>query len=102
MAVNLMAKDIYCIGDNSSMFECFKTKRGAQKALAKEVRAAAKACRRAHRRCATVGTVREGGVEIKIGGRQGYHMWNRFVLNAAKPQNVRHLPLSGTRRRRRR
>lgn len=57
------------------------TKAEARKALADIVREDAQACRRSHKRCSVIGSVRSGGVEIKIGGRQGYHLWQRYSIN---------------------
>jgi len=72
----------YCVNDSQGVIECFRTKKRAQKFMAKEVKASASYCRKSykHKRCSAVGSVRDGHVTIKIGGRQGYHMWNRFSI----------------------
>jgi hypothetical protein len=59
----------------------FHSKEAAVKALAEEVKDAAKACRRSHKSCSVVGSARSGSVQIKVGGRQGYHLWQRYVIN---------------------
>lgn len=59
----------------------FHSKEAAVKALAEEVRSAAQACRRSHKSCSVVGSARKGSVQIKVGGRQGYHLWQRYVIN---------------------
>ncbi len=59
----------------------FSTKASAVKALAREVRIAAAECRRGKRRCSVIGSAKNGSVEIKIGGRQGYHLWQRYSIN---------------------
>ena len=56
------------------------TKAEAQKELAEIVREAAQSCRRTYKRCSVVGSVRSGSVEIKVGGRQGYNMWQRYII----------------------
>ena len=59
----------------------FPTKKAARKALAAEVREAARDCRRSKGACSIVGTTQSGSVQIRIGGRQGYHLWQRYVIN---------------------
>lgn len=59
----------------------FHSKEAAVKALAEEVKEDAKACRRSHKSCSVVGSARSGSVQIKVGGRQGYHLWQRYVIN---------------------
>jgi len=61
--------------------------RTAQKALRGAVRRSAARCRRSHGRA---GVIRHSAncYEIRIGGRQGYHIWKSVVLGA---------PLEGTR-----
>ncbi len=59
----------------------FHSKAAAVKALAEEVQDAAQACRRSHGTCSVVGSARSGSVQIKVGGRQGYHLWQRYVIN---------------------
>ena len=70
------------IVDNATGYpEEFATKQLAIKALAEIVRDAAERCRRSHKTCSVVGTARDGKVEIRVGGRQGYHLWDRFLIN---------------------
>jgi hypothetical protein len=57
-----------------------RTRAAAKKELAQVVREEVAECRARHGRCSTVGTVREGDVEIKIGGKQGYHTWQRWLI----------------------
>lgn len=59
----------------------FHSKEAAVKALSEEVKHAAQACRRRYKTCSVVGSARSGSVQILIGGRQGYHMWQRYVIN---------------------
>lgn len=59
----------------------FHSKEAAVKALSEEVKLAAEACRRSHKRCSVVGSARQGGVQIRVGGRQGYHLWERYAIN---------------------
>jgi hypothetical protein len=59
----------------------FHSKEAAVKALAEEVKTAARECRRSHKSCSVVGSARKGSVQIKVGGRQGYHLWQRYVIN---------------------
>ena len=59
----------------------YKTRRAAYKDLVQIVRDSAADCRKANRRCSIVGSVRKGSVQIKVGGRQGYNLWQRFVVN---------------------
>lgn len=53
------------------------------KDLAREVKRSRARCRRSfrHGRCTQVGTVRDGFVDIRIGGRQGYHTWETWKLS---------------------
>ena len=71
----------------------FHSKEAAVKALAEEVKIAAQKCRRSHKTCSVVGSARKGSVQIKVGGRQGYHLWQRYVINerpgARKPPRAR-------------
>jgi len=60
--------------------EQFYSKVAARKALREIVKDDAQACRRHYKRCAVVGSVRGDGVEIKIGGRQGYNLYQRYVI----------------------
>lgn len=59
----------------------FSTRAAAVKALAAEVRSAAKSCRQSSKRCSVIGSARSGSVQIKIGGRQGANLWQRYVIN---------------------
>lgn len=59
----------------------FATREAAVKALAEEVKTAAQECRRSHKTCSVVGTARSGSVQIRVGGRQGYNLWQRYVIN---------------------
>lgn len=59
----------------------FHSKEAAVKALAEEVKTAAQECRRSHKTCSVVGSARKGSVQIRVGGRQGYHLWQRYVIN---------------------
>lgn len=59
----------------------FHSKEAAVKALAEEVKIAAQACRRRYKSCSVVGSARSGSVQIRVGGRQGYHLWQRYVIN---------------------
>jgi hypothetical protein len=59
----------------------FPTREAAVKALAEEVKAAAQECRRSYKTCSVVGTARSGNVQIRVGGRQGYNLWQRYVIN---------------------
>lgn len=72
----------YLIASNNGYLEgSFASKAAAIKALAEEVRISAASCRRGRRSgCSVVGSARSGHVEIKIGGRQGYNMWQRYAI----------------------
>ena len=59
----------------------YSSRRDVERALANEVKEQAARCRRAHKRCAVVGSAKRGDVEIRIGGRQGYNLWDRYVIN---------------------
>ena len=59
----------------------FHSKEAAVKALAEEVKTAAQECRRRYKSCSVVGSARKGSVQIKVGGRQGYNLWQRYVIN---------------------
>lgn len=67
---------------NGYLADDFPSKAAAVKALAEEVKAAAKSCRRSSKRCSIIGTARSGRVEIRVGGHQGYHLWQRYSINA--------------------
>jgi hypothetical protein len=56
----------------------YPTKKAALKALREEVKASAKSCRRSHKRCSVIRSAATGHYEIKIGGRQGYHLWQSY------------------------
>lgn len=80
--MSLMAGKHYVIATQNGYLDGeFHSKEAAVKALAAEVRDAAQACRRSHKTCSVVGSAREGSVQIKVGGRQGYHLWQRYVIN---------------------
>jgi len=79
----------------------FHSKEAAAKALAEEVKHAAQACRRSHKACSVVGSARKGSVQIRVGGRQGYNLWQRYVINerpgARKPpREVSETPVKKT------
>ncbi len=76
-----MAKRYVIATQNGYLDQYFLTKNGAIKALASEVRAAAADCRRSNRSCSIIGSARSGNVKIVIGGRQGHHLWQRYVIN---------------------
>jgi hypothetical protein len=58
------------------------TRAEAQQVMSEAVRASAAECRRGkRRRCSVIGSVRKGSVKIVVGGRQGAHLWQRYVLN---------------------
>jgi hypothetical protein len=59
----------------------FATRKAAVKALAEEVKDAAQECRRRYKTCSVVGSARSGRVQINVGGRQGYNLWQRYVIN---------------------
>jgi len=80
------AKERYCVSDHGEVIGCYRTKAQAQKIMASEVRSSAKSCRKSYRRCSVIGSTKDGSVKIMIGGRQGYHMWSRFVLNDKRPR----------------
>jgi hypothetical protein len=62
----------------------YATKAQARKDLANIVKGEAATCRQRHNRCSVIGTSKSGSVEIKIGGRQGYHLWDRFIINESR------------------
>lgn len=76
-----MAKRYYIATQHGYLDQYFLTKNGAIKALAEEVRLSAAKCRRSERTCSVVGSARSGSVEIRIGGRQGHNLWQRYVIN---------------------
>lgn len=77
-----MASKHYIIATQTGYLDGeFHSKAAAVKALAEEVKIAVKECRRSYKRCSVVGSARSGSVQIKVGGRQGYHLWQRYVIN---------------------
>ncbi|HSX22547.1 MAG TPA: hypothetical protein VLE97_07225 [Gaiellaceae bacterium] len=78
----------------------FASRQAAVKALAQEVKEAATACRRSYGSCSVVGSARSGSVQIRVGGRQGYNLWQRYIINersgSRKPRKESSL-LSGLR-----
>jgi hypothetical protein len=52
----------------------------ARKLLAKEAKEARQDCINAYKRCSIVGKAKSGFVEIKVGGKQGYHVWTRLAI----------------------
>jgi len=78
----MRAKRYYIATQNGYLDGEFKTKKAAAKALAAEVKIAARECRRSNRACSIVGSAKQGSVQIKVGGRQGYHLWQRYVINS--------------------
>jgi hypothetical protein len=54
----------------------YVTKGAAQKAMREIIRESAAACRRSHKRCSII--KHPTHYEIKIGGRQGYHLWQSY------------------------
>lgn len=75
-------KEFYIATQQGFIDGTFTTKTAARKALAEIVRDDAKRCRRSHERCSVVGSVKSDGVQIKIGGRQGYHLWDRYIIKS--------------------
>lgn len=75
-----MAKKRYTIATQNGYIANGLTKAEARKELREAVRDSAQSCRRSHKRCSVIGSVRSGSVEIKIGGRQGYHLWQRYII----------------------
>ena len=76
-----MAKRFVIATQHGYVDGSFLTKAAARKALSSIVRDDASACRRSHKTCSVVGSVAKGSVQIKVGGRQGYHLWQRYVIN---------------------
>lgn len=76
-----MAKRFVIATQNGYVDGAFATKAAARKALSAIVRDEAASCRRSHRTCSVVGSAAKGSVQIKVGGRQGYHLWQRFIIN---------------------
>ena len=71
----------YILDEVTGYPEEFHSKAAAAKVLAEIVRDAAKRCRQSYKTCSVVGSAREGSVQIHVGGRQGYHLWQRYVIN---------------------
>ncbi len=67
----------------------------ARKQIAADARADRARCKQHHGRCTIVGTAKSGVMEVRIGGKQGHHMWSRYALRDSGP-------FGGTRKRRRR
>ena len=71
----------YVIATQGSYLQgTFPTKASAVRALAHEVKASTRECRQRRGRCSVIGSARQGSVQIKIGGRQGYNLWQRYVI----------------------
>ena len=77
----IATNDGYIVDTVTGYPEEFATKQDAIKALTEIVRDAAERCRRSYKTCSVVGTARDGDVQIRVGGRQGYHLWDRFLIN---------------------
>ena len=71
----------YLVDDVTGYPYEFHSKEAAVKALAEEVKTAAQECRRRYKTCSVVGSARSGSVQINVGGRQGYNLWQRYVIN---------------------
>jgi hypothetical protein len=71
----------YIVDNVTGYPEEFATKQLAVKALTELVSDAAESCRRSYKTCSVVGAARDGKVEIRVGGRQGYHLWDRFSIS---------------------
>lgn len=77
----IATNDGYIVDNVTGYPEEFASKQDAVKALTEIVRDAAERCRRSYKACSVVGTAREGNVQIRVGGRQGYHLWDRFSIS---------------------
>jgi hypothetical protein len=77
----IATNDGYILDDVTGYPHEFHSKPAAVKELTALVRDAAKRCRQSHKSCSVVGSARKGSVQIKVGGRQGYHLWQRYVIN---------------------
>lgn len=77
----IATQDGYILDDVTGYPEEFHSKAAAAKVLAEIVRDAAKRCRQSYKTCSVVGSARKGSVQIKVGGRQGYHLWQRYLIN---------------------
>jgi hypothetical protein len=71
----------YIVDNVTGYPEEFATKQSAVKALSELVHDAAERCRRSYKTCSVVGTARDGDVKIRVGGRQGYHLWDRYTIS---------------------
>jgi hypothetical protein len=76
----MAAKKRYRIATQNGYIDGSFTKAEAHKVLAEVVKEDAQSCRRGKRSCSVVGSSRSGSVKIVIGGRQGYHLWQRYVI----------------------
>lgn len=76
-----MAKRFVIATQHGYTGDDYATKAAARKALSSIVRDEAAKCRRSHKTCSVVGSSAKGSVQIKVGGRQGYHLWQRFIIN---------------------
>ena len=88
----IATNDGYILNDAGYAQE-FHSKEAAAKELASIVREDAAACRRSYKTCSILGSARKGSVQIRVGGRQGFHLWQRYVINeragARKPPRAR-------------
>jgi hypothetical protein len=71
----------YIVDNVTGYPEEFATKQLAVKTMTELVRDAAERCRRSYKTCSVVGTARDGDVQIRVGGRQGYNLWDRFTIS---------------------
>ncbi len=62
----------------------FPTKAAAVRALAQELKAAARKCRQSQGTCSVIGSAKSGSAKILIGGRHGFNLWQRYVINEDK------------------
>lgn len=74
-------RDRFRIATQNGYVDGSFTRSEVRKELAAIVKDDAEACRARYRRCSVIGTARSGNVEIRIGGRQGANMWQRYVVN---------------------
>ena len=75
-------KESYIATQHGFIEGSFATKAAARKALTDIVRDDAQRCRRSHKRCSVVGSAKSDGAQIKIGGRQGYNLWDRYIIKS--------------------
>jgi len=71
----------YIVNNVTGYPEEFATRAAVVKAMAELVRDAAERCRRSYKTCSVVGTARGGDVQIRVGGRQGYNLWDRYTIS---------------------